>query len=225
MLNKDSWMSFPLHLERPAIRSLSLIFILQELAKRFEQVQKFKDFPEPLSEEFSTFFCLNNAYPQVGMCPDKLCFYSDILLQASKIKDHSLLSELDEMRSYVLQIRSQMYARKHLPVDGSGLLSKLQILLQKLSSFFLALVPFLYEAKTDENILLALIEQKEVFNRHLGTHAIENILQRFFPNGHAHLKAIITEGLMRRGFSSFLAEKEHLIDEIEWESTCLTTQD
>lgn len=225
MLNKDLYLNFSPRLERPAKRSLTLVFILQEIAQLFEQIQKLKESQGALNEDIFSFFCLSHPYPQMGMCPDKLCFYSDILLQASKINDHSLFDELNQMRTFILQFRSHLYSENPPSIDSSQLKLNFQILLQKLSSFFLALIPFLEEAKTDENVLLALIEKKEIFNRHLGTHAIESILQRFFPSGHAHLKAIITEGLTRRGFSSFLTEKEHLIDAIEWESPCLTTPD
>ena len=101
MLNKDLYLNFSPHLERPGKRSLSLVFILQEIAQQFERIQKLKESQEPLNEDISSFFCLSHPYPQMGMCPDKLCFYSDILLQATKIKDHSLLDELNEMRTFI----------------------------------------------------------------------------------------------------------------------------
>ena len=220
MLNKDLWLHFPPNLHPPAVRSLSLMFILEELKKRFEQVRKFQETEESLTEEMSQFLSLNHSYPQMGMFPDKLCFYCDILLQASKIKSHSLRDELDEMRASILQFRSQRILHRQIPT--APFFSALH---QKLCSFFIKLVPFLHEARTDENILLTLIEQRHVFNRHLGLETIEKLLQNFSPSGHAHLKALISEGFIRRGFSSFLAEKEHLIEEIEWENACRTTRD
>lgn len=223
MSNKDSWLSFPSHLDPPAIRSLSLVFILQELIELLEVVQGFQiSFPS-LSQDLTSFFSLDHSYPQVGMRPDKLCFYCGILLQASKIGESSLQNELDKMRIRILQCRSQLYPYKGKPFVDSQCISPFLEIYRNLCSFFTTLIPFLREARTDENVLLALIERRRAFNRHLGSCAIEKILQDFFPSGHAHLKAVISEGLTRRGFTSFFAEKEPLIDEIAWETGCHTT--
>lgn len=224
MLNNDPWLTFPPHLTPPAIRSLSLVFILQEIADRFEQIQRLKatQFQE-YTDDLCTFFSLDSAYPKIGICPDKLCFYSDILVQASKIRDGSLQQKLDDMRSSVLQCRSTLFLKN---IESlSCIPSFFSDFEQKISSFFFALFPFLNDAKTDENVLLKLIEHRQLFNSYLGSQAIEKLLKEFFPSGHAHLRAIISEGLMRRGFASFLAEKESLIDAIEWESPCLTTHE
>ncbi len=217
MLSKDSWLRFPSHLTPPALRSLSLVFILEELAIQLEKVHSLQKSIPLFSKELFSFFCLSHSYPQMGMCPDKLCFYCDILLQASKIRDRSLRNELDEMRIFILQCRSSLYFSKSVDSEFLALFSKIY---QKLCAVFTALIPFLREAKTDENVLLALVEKREILNCHLGPQAIEKIFQDFFPKGHVHLKALISEGLMRRGFISFFEEKEHLIDEIEWRNAC-----
>ena len=221
---------FPSHLDPPAMRSLSLLFIIDELSQTFEEIKSFINtaHTNTFTEDLLSFLSLDHPFPKKGICPDKLCFYSDILLQASKIEDTSLLKELDEMRISILEFRSQV------PLPKGRVSSSMEILLspldflkslhQKLCSFFFTLTPFLYEARTDENILLKLIEYRQMFNEHLGSHAIEKLLQKFFPNGHSHLRAVICEGFTRRGFTSFLAEKEHLIEEIEREmdSSCLS---
>lgn len=84
-----------------------------------------------------------------------------------------------------------------------------------LYSFFFALIPFLFQSRTDENILLRLIENRERLNHKFGQNTVEKILLSFSPLGFTHVKTIISEGLLRRGFRSFLAEKEHLLDTFE----------
>lgn len=233
MQHRESWLNFPSHLDPPSTRSLSLLFILNEIRDSFEQIKIFKSKIESnpvfAYPEFDTFFSLNSSFPLKGMFPDKLCFYSNVLLQASRINTISLMKELDEIRISILQFRTHMMLLKRTqtaPLDMTKeALCFLTELHEKLRAFFASLIPFLQDARTDENVLLRLIEQRETFNHHVGPHCIDHILQRFFPNGHAHLRAIICEGFTRRGFTSFLSEKEHLIDEIEWENPCLATHD
>jgi hypothetical protein len=222
MLNNDPWLTFPPHLTPPTIRSLSLCFILQEITHRFEQIERLKVAkPEEFTDEICTFFSLDSPYPKIGICPDKLCFYSDILVQASRIRDESLQQKLNDMRASILQCRSKLFLKN--TNELSTLSSFFSDFQQKLSSFFFAITPFLHEAKTDENVLLKLIEHRQTLNTYLGLNAIEKLLNEFFPTGLDHLRAIISEGLTRRGFSSFLLEKESLIDSIRWESPCLMT--
>ena len=176
---------FPNDLEPPAVRSLSLIFILQELVHLFP----------------------HDINLQKGV--DKLCFYCDILLQASKIDPSSILQKLEAMHRSILPLRFSSQKSCNLK--------------DLLCDFFSALVPFLQEARTDENVLIYLIEQAQILNRYLGERAIETILQSFFPEGHEHLRTVIYEGFTRRGFTSFLAEKEPLIAALDWESPCPST--
>ena len=89
---------------------------------------------------------------------------------------------------------------------------------QKLLQFFTALSRFLQEARSDENVLIYLLENKQKLNAFLGERVIEELLQRFFPAGHSQLRAVICEGYTRRGFSSYFLLAEPLIDAIEWES-------
>ena len=137
---------------------------------------------------------------------------------------------LEEMRNAILRMKSKMIGWKKTPaVQGSvqpfdEILSSLSELYSelhaKLCRFFLALTLFLQEARSDENVLLYLIEHKHEFNSFLGARTIEQLLQRFFPAGHPQLRAAICEGYTRRGFSTFFAEAEPLIDSIEWDTPC-----
>ena len=121
---------------------------------------------------------------------DKLCFYSEILLQASHIDGNEIRMSLEEMKK-----------------NGSR-------------GFFTALIPFLHEARRDENVLTYLIEHKDALNSLLGNREIERLLQSFFPAGHAALRAAIYEGYAKRGFTSFFDSIEQIIDAIEWETPC-----
>jgi len=238
MRNLYPWSVFPPNLEPPAARSLSLLFILQELTNSFQLVRHLqKVTPEQLqganlqkeveilSQELEKFlvFSLDNPFTPNGGVIDKLCFYSKILLQASKIENEDLLVILEEMRSFILRFKAKLVRWKKAlhPLD--------QILIQflelykeidlKFSTFFSALIPYLQESRTDENVLLYLIEKKEIFNEHLEPRMIENLLARFFPAGFYELRAAICEGFTRRGFANFFAEKEFLINTIEWDNT------
>ncbi len=225
MQYKNPWLTPPVHLDPPATRSLSLLFILQEWIDMLDQIKNLaREAEDPSSQGYPSFFSTDPSFPQKWICPDKLYFYCEILLKASKIEDLSLLKDLEEMRIAILQLKSQMLESKDAFTQGnSEMVFFLRSFHQKLLCFFSKLVPFLYEARTDENVLIRLIEDRKRINEYLGEQTIEKILQSFFPSGHAHLKAIICEGFTRRGFTSFFAEKEHLIDEIEWESPCLAT--
>ena len=210
---KDLFSALSNHLDPLASRSLSLLFILQELEELFTQIEQIKNSPDALSD----FFSLRYPFPQSGICPDKLCFYCAILLQTSKVKDSSLNKSLSDMRIAILQFRSLLVE------DPKALLAPFEISFHShLTSFFFSLVPHLFESRTDENILLKLIEQRKALNSHLGEGVIEKLLQSFFPKGFSYLRSAIHEGLTRRGFLLFLEEKESLIEEIEWESPCLT---
>lgn len=85
---------------------------------------------------------------------------------------------------------------------------------EQIHPFFFALLPFLFQSRTDENILIKLLELKDPLNQKLGPNTVEKLLESFSPSGFTHVKTIISEGLTRRGFTSFLAEKEHLFDTI-----------
>jgi hypothetical protein len=240
MRSLHPWPIFPANLAPPVIRSLSLQFILQELITSFELVDALHmSTPKRLSgdhlqkeltsisieiEKF-LLFSLENPFAQKGGVLDKLCFYSEILLQASHIGDQEILTILEEMRNSVLRTKSSLTMwKKKLPAQALDplhhLLHLYSDLEQKLGRFFLALTPYLQQARSDENVLLYLIEHRHPLNSHLGPHVIEDLLHRFFPAGHSQLKAVICEGYTRRGFPSFFAKAEPLIDALEWDRAC-----
>ena len=241
MRSLNPWPIFPSNLEIPVIRSLILQFIIQGLMDAFDRVQEFyqaisfqlqgANFEEELAciakeLEKILLFSLENPFAQKGSILDKLCFYSEILIQASHLNDEEIPGSLDEMRKSIMIIKSKMRVWKKMkppfPLetvrkDFSALHS---LLVQKLRAFFNGLASFLKEARSDENVLIQLIEKRERLNRSLGKRRIEKLLQSFFPAGHSQLRAVIHEGYTRRGFTKFLAKVEPLIDAIEWETPC-----
>ena len=133
---------------------------------------------------------------------------------------------LEEIKKSILLTKLKILIWKKMPARYSvsemrGELGEFYSdLFQRLSSFFKALRPFLKEARSDENVLIYLIEKKDLFNKHLGERHIEALLQSFFPAGHDQLRAAIHEGYTRRGFDTFLTSVEPLIDTIQWEMPC-----
>ena len=238
MRSLHPWPIFPPNLELPTARSLSILFILQELVVSFELIEHLQKITpdqlqganlqkelEMISCELEKFllFSLDNPFTQKGGSLDKFCFYSEILLKASKVEHEVLPVVLEDMRNSILKSKSKLLLWKKAlhPLDQIllyllDLYSDLKI---KLSSFFSAFIPYLREARTNENVLLYLIENKEIFNRHLGEKTVENLLALFFPAGSHELKAVLCEGFTRRGFADFFAQKEPLIDEIAWEAS------
>lgn len=226
------WPFFPPALEPPAARSLSLLFILKEWVACFLVVEQLKNKTNPPIDGTSILknlekllsFSIDNPLAQQGGLLDKLCFYSDILIQASKIADVELANLVEEMEQSIFRLRTKLVQGKKIPLTQSQVIIALDSLYafleKKLLGFFSALTPYLQEARTDENVLIHLIEQKETLNHFLGPRAIEELLRRFFPTGQPHLRAVICEGFTRRGFASFFAEKETIIEELEWEVPC-----
>lgn len=226
------WPFFPPALEPPAARSLSLLFILKEWVACFQAVEQLKGEPNPPIDGASILkrlekllsFSIENPLAQKGGLLDRLCFYSDILIQASKIADATLAELVEEMEQSIFRLRTKLVQAKKIPLPSNQILIGLDTLYafleKKLLGYFSALTPYLQEARTDENVLIHLIEQKETFNHFLGPRVIEELLRRFFPTGQPHLRAVICEGFTRRGFASFFAEKETIIEELEWEVPC-----
>ena len=136
---------------------------------------------------------------------------------------------LEEMRNSFLRIKSKLFIWKKMPalhpLDEilSQLLELYSDLHHKACRFFSALSVFLQEARSDENVLFLLLELRHRFNAHLGDRVIEQLLHRFFPAGLSQLRAAICEGYTRRGFASFYAKAEPLIDALEWEAAPLET--
>ncbi len=239
MRSLHPWPIFPSNLDPPVARSLSLQFILQELIVSFELLQELRDTtPEQLqganlkeevasvSKELERFllFALRNPFSQTSSVLDKLCFYCEILLQASREDNLEIQLVLETMRTPILKMRSKMTAWQKMlaPLDQilEQLLDLYTDLHQKFCHLFNTLSPFLKEARSDENVLIYLIEQKNKLNAFLGERHVEKLLESFFPAGHSQLRAAIHEGYMRRGFSGFFAKVEPLINEIEWETSC-----
>lgn len=178
MANRDLWLYFPSHLHPPALRSLSLAFILEELVHKLDNAQD-------LSLDFL----------------DKISYYAGVLVEASNKKKESFLQkEISSMRITVLQFLHEKKAEY------------LTFFYEQLRSFFNSLIPFFFQARTDENILIYLMEHKASLNRHLGPLTIDKMIQSFASSNPDYLKTIISEGLTRRGFTSFLEEKEEMLD-------------
>jgi hypothetical protein len=228
MRSLHPWPIFPSNLEPSASRSLSLQFVLQEFLSSCQLVERVENAtPEELQgvvAQLDQFLLssLDNPFAQKGGALDKLCFYSEILLRASKIGDEAILMSLEEMRNAIMKIRSKLILwRKRIPTrdeihaEFSALYHTLR---NKLAEFFSSLYPFLKESRTDENVLLFLIEHRKEFNLYLGPKKIENLLSDFFPAGPDELRAAICEGYTRRGFGAFYASQEPMLDALEWET-------
>lgn len=217
--NTHPWIEFPAHLSPLNVRSLSLLFILQECVDKLEYLKTLEKLSkEELFLEIQTFIKTDKTQ-EPHPFPDKLCFYCEILLQASKVSQHSLDLRTDAMKRFMLELKlktlnSKSADQKNFPVEDFCLDMK-----GLFRSFFFSLNPFFVEAKSDENVLLKLIEHKNVFN-FLEPQLIEKMLHSFFPSNIAQLKAIICEGLTKRGFSFVFEESEKFIDEIQWKELC-----
>ncbi len=232
MRSLNPWPTFPANLDLPIARALSLQFVLQTLIDAFDQVSTSKTNLLKSSSlqilkiskdlEKLLLFSLENPFSQKGSLLDKLCFYSEILIQAFHRDDEKLLPILDDMRKSILLIKSKMAVWEKMPSPEirKALLKLYNSLHQNLCLFFDSLFPFLKETCFDENVLVQLIENKDKLNFHLGEHSIERLLQNCFPLGHSQLRATIHEGYIKRGFTAFLEKIEPLIDAIEWDTPC-----
>lgn len=199
------WPLFPVHLERSVARSMSLQFVLQELLRAFKLIDASRHIGTVSQQEIEKFLLLSldSPFSQKGGVLDKLCFYSEILLQTHT----GALDVLEEMRGAVLKL----CARKK-GVQKSDWLCLLDRLEEDFRRFFHALQKALFEARSDENVLVFLMENKASINQYLGEHTLENLLGHFFPEGRDQLRAVLYEGFSRRGFSSFFNQVEPLID-------------
>lgn len=200
------WIVFPPHFSAPTVRSLCLLFILEELSRQFPKTTPTQDLSA--IEEVLGLKMLLPPYPLI---PDKLCFYCCILLKTSQVDGKNLQKILETIRFAVLQCRSEI-------LQNTLLWEKIDVLWtiwkEQLVAFFIALIPFLHEARTDENVLLALCEYAPIFNEYLGSKTIEEILESFFPQGDLDWQAVLVEGFQRRHFSEFLHSQQHLLPEV-----------
>ncbi len=229
MRSLHPWPTFPRDLDPPIARSLSLLFVLQEFLASCRLVERLENAaPEGelsgIASRLDLFllFSLDNPFAQKGGALDKLCFYCEILLQGSKVSDETVLVLLEEMRNAVMKIRSKLiFWKKKAPLReeiGAEFTELYKQLHKNLASFFSSLHSFLKESRTDENVLLYLVEHRKEFNLYLGEHAIENLLSGFFPSGPHELRAMICEGYTRRGFGAFFESQEPMLDALEWET-------
>jgi len=234
MRSVHSWISFPTNLDSSSTRSLSLLFVLQECLVTFQLLEQIED--AILNEPSHITSCLNQlllfsldgSFLQKSGSLDKLCFYFEVLLEASKIKEGAILDLLEGMRNTVIKIRSKWLVwekrtliQNEIIVELSALQDDLR---KKLLSVFSALYVFIHESYTDENVLLYLVENRLQFNHHVGPQTIERLLISFFPTSSQELRAVICAGYARRGFDSFYAKQKAILDTIkEWEANpCLS---
>ncbi|MBI3508292.1 MAG: hypothetical protein HY069_01465 [Chlamydiia bacterium] len=162
---------------------------------------------------------------------DLLCFYCEILLQASGAANELTPMVMEETRRLILGFRSKMVAWKRTPalhpLDAifAYCLEIYEELTDKMRQLFQSLTPNFIESRTDENVLIHLIENRKKLNAYLGEGTIEHLLKALSPNGFSLLRTAICEGFTRRGFSAFYEEKEPLLDilehELEEEEACL----
>ena len=230
---------FPTHLDPKESSALSLQFIIQELILMFQHLESLqKKIPhqlkdadllaeiDPIARDLEKFllFSLENPLSQRGGSLDKLCFYSEILLQASSvIEETNIPMLLEAMRSSVLRIKQKLLSCKESPEQHSAqeighlLLKLFEEFHEHLRKIFSELFSFLKESRTNENLLYLLIEQKDLLNQYVGSRTVETILARLFPQGPCELRATLCNGYARRGFLDFYSRNESLIDALEWE--------
>jgi hypothetical protein len=227
MRSFNPWRTFPTHLDPPVARSLTIQFILQELIAAFQIVEGFEQ------SAFTTFykeleklliFSIDNPFSQKSSALDKLCFYFEILLQNSRIGECEIPLILEKMRNSAVGMRSKLIVWQKIPASAAQMREQYESfclsMREQLQAFFEAMRPFLKNARTDENVLVFLLEKRESLNRFLGERCVENLLCSFFPAGFEQLRAVIIEGYSRRGFTAFLESIEPLIERVEWESPC-----
>jgi hypothetical protein len=224
------WIVFPPHLSAPSVRSLSLLFILEEILSQLKQIDLVEEMNQDRKVETSQIkskndssdclrinllekiFALEDPFFQRNIPPDKLCFYSHILLQTSQVDGQNVLNILDELRISHLQCRSEILRPKiGKEIVWEKVLEFVKVWRKKLSSLFSAFIPLLHEARTDENVLLFLLEKKDLFNLYFGEKTIEYLLGKFFPYGEDYWHAVLHEGFQRRNFSHFFESKKHLL--------------
>lgn len=216
-------------------RSLGIQFLLREWITTFETLRHLEvvtpiqlrkiDLKEAIAsvlKELEKLLLLSS--PQRGSALDKLCFYCEILLQASSMSGLEIETILQEMKTAVVKVKSEMISWKKaepFPRQMSEVFSGLYMFLRrKLSDFFKKLFPFFFDARLDENVLMYLIEHKKKLNALLGARQIEVLLALLFPEGPLALRRAIEDGYERRGFSSVFCTVEPLIEQIEWEPAC-----
>ena len=239
MRNVNPCLSLSSGLASPLVRSLCAQLLLQTLLSGFEQAERLKALSflkivqlkqqiDWILKELEKMYLSSVNAPlseQWGVL-DLLQFYSELLIKHSNYSGEQIFPLLERSKLSFLRIRSEMIvwkkvmSRYSLEDMQETLVQFCHDLLGDLRRFFSALVPFLQEMRSDENVLTYLLEHREEFNRSLGDRSIELLLQSFFPAGHDQLRAVIYEGYTKRGFSSFFSQVEPLIENVRWEEPC-----
>ena len=150
---------FPGNLGKSATRSLSFLFVLKEFEEGFETLHKLQEFTvkklqgahlaDELAEVIQSLnrfqlFSFDNPFIKKGGVLDLLCFYSEILLQASTADNDLTQMILEEMRGIILRFRLKLIARKKTPalhpLDSilAHCLETYRELIEKMRSFFIA---------------------------------------------------------------------------------------
>jgi hypothetical protein len=204
MQRASPWLPFHSEFDPPSAQGMNLLFALDAWVQTAETFQSLK-------KELSTFPSLfTTGGPILKKTPlEKWLFYSHLFLQSPLLTDaapfESLLNTLEQS--------AKLIDRK-LPQDKIP--SLFQLFESSLKSLFDLFLPFLEEAKSNENILLYLIEHRAFLNDLLGPGKIETVFQQLYPAGPAHLHAIVFEGYTQRGFGPFCSKHEAEIRSVDW---------
>lgn len=177
---------FPLDSQGFSSRPLAMQFLLQEWIKTSESVKKLQG-------------------KLLHKSIERLCFYSEILLQASEGSGSKINQVLLELEEAVFKAKS------------SGIY--LQVT-EKLQLFFRELFPIFLFSRLDENVLAFLVEHKDRLSAFLGYREMEDLFTSLFPHGPLDLKKTIFDGFTARGFTGVALALMPAIDAIEWEAPC-----
>ena len=235
------WPLFPPDVDSKATRSLSLQLCIQEWIASFAKIEEIEKKPLELKAlgdgvQKLLLYSLESPFSVKPGTFDKLCFYLHKLQDTSTAPIRFAETLLEEMRTNILSLVSQIHGWKRALCHPCELLDSVLKLCQKLRSnlleFFDALFPFFEEAKSDENVLFFLIERQKEINRILQQKTafiprfknIEDLFGCLYPSGPTHLRTILFDGYTRRGFSEFYAQHKTLIESIEWLVESCSTQ-
>lgn len=205
-------------LEQSAAKGLSLEFFIHEYVRAFSIVARLENAsPQAILRDLEKLSCdpHHNPLQQPGIL-DRLCSYSEALLQTSNIGEN-LYNASDDLRISVSKQRLQM-ARKggrSLSVDSFSL----QDLQKKLRTLFPLLEKILLECGELAPVLFTLLELRQSLNIHLGPKRVETLLQKLFPKGPESLRDFLSKNFSERGFDNFIQNQEALFEGLTWAST------
>lgn len=227
------------HLTLKTPHALTLLFILEDVINAIEHVHQLELFcsqkrsSDPLS---LLLFRLGNLLQNLLVCSlpqgfvnqgdflNKLCIYSEILLKSTKSKDLQLLLLLEQMKETVCKTRPRFVMTDSMEDFDElcqNLLESCKFLHSSLISFMTLLIPFLKTVKSDETVLMYLVEKKESLNKYLGNHWVEHLIRFFFSDHLPLFHDTLKSGFLNRGFEAFYREKKELIQQVENDIACL----